>query len=157
MAIALTLFTGILIAAVSSWITVNLALRRYHSERWWDRKVEAYTAVLHALHDSKAFSDRNLAALERGAELAEEKTKELSDRAQKATDQILRAMDLGSFLLSDEALNRLRRFRTEEDAASDTASWWQHLEADHQATSSCLKDMIEIAKKDLKQKTRFLW
>jgi hypothetical protein len=157
MATVLTFLTGILIAAVSSWITVNLALRRYHSERWWDRKVEAYTAVLNALHDSKAFSDRNLAAMERGNELPDEKTKELINRAQKATDQILRAIDLGSFLLSEEALARLRRFRTEESAASDADSWWQHLEDDHQATSSCLEDMIKIAKNDLQQKTSFLW
>jgi hypothetical protein len=60
--VVLALSTGILIAAVSAWITVQLSLRRFRTERWWERKVEAYERIIGALHDAKAFADTHLHA-----------------------------------------------------------------------------------------------
>lgn len=153
----ITLLTAIFIAVVSSWVTVNLSLRQYHSERWWDRKVNAYVAVLETLHDAKAYSHSHLAALENDSELSEERKEELSARSRKASDLIGRAIDIGSFLLSAAAMERLSRFRKEEHEASETPNWYEHLEMDWKAVDGCLKDMIEIAKKDLRPEPRFLW
>ena len=63
---------AILIAAVSSWITVQLALRRFRRERWWERKTDAYTKVIEALHNSKEFSDRHLEAAQAGREIPDD-------------------------------------------------------------------------------------
>jgi hypothetical protein len=43
--IALTIFTGILIAAATSWITVQLSLKRFREEKWWERKADAYSNI----------------------------------------------------------------------------------------------------------------
>jgi hypothetical protein len=53
----LALLSGIVIAAVNSWITVQLSLRRFRTERWWERKVEAYERIIAALHPTKAYAD----------------------------------------------------------------------------------------------------
>lgn len=157
MDILIALLTAIFIAVVSSWVTVNLSLRQYHSERWWDRKVDAYVAVLETLHEAKAHSHGHLVAWENGTELSNDRKEELLALSRRANNQIVRAMDIGSFLLSTGAMDRLRQFRKDEHQASETNSWHEHLERDWQAVDSCLKDMIEIAKKDLKPEPRFLW
>lgn len=36
------IFTGIIIAVVSSWITVQLSLKKFQKEKLWERKLEAY-------------------------------------------------------------------------------------------------------------------
>jgi len=59
--IALNLFTAILIGALSALITADLAFRRFRTEKWWERKVEAYTKVIESLHYLKAWTDAHYA------------------------------------------------------------------------------------------------
>jgi hypothetical protein len=148
--IALNILTGILIAAISSWITVQLSLRRFRAEKWWERKADAYSKIIEALHNAKSFSDHFLDVEIEGRKLPEEREKELRSRAKAASDEILKTMDVGAFLLSDEALSRLRQYQKDADAASNEPAWFLYLEAEWAAADKCLKEIIDIAKKDLK-------
>lgn len=148
--VIISILTGIVIAAVSSWITVQLSLRRFRTERWWDRKADAYARLIEALHNSKAFAESHLEAEYRGREIPEEKVQELLQQSHQAHKEIQKAIDTGSFILSAEALARLRLYSKESADASKAVSWYEHLEADWSATDNCLKNIIEIAKKDLK-------
>jgi hypothetical protein len=148
--VVLALSTGILIAAVSAWITVQLSLRRFRTERWWERKVEAYERIIGALHDAKAFADTHLHAGLEQRDVPDEIAEELRGRSRTAHAELLKAVDLGAFLLPDEALSRLRRYRKEESEAADIPDWFGHLEADWKAANDCLKDLIQLAKRDLR-------
>ena len=66
MEIVASALTTIMIAAVSSWITVQLSLRRFRTEKWWERRVAAYERLIEVLHHSKAFFERHLKASSRG-------------------------------------------------------------------------------------------
>lgn len=46
----LFLIISIVTALVTAWVTVRLSLRRFRAERLWERRVDAYQAVLGALH-----------------------------------------------------------------------------------------------------------
>ena len=144
------IITGIVTAAISSWIAVQLSLRKFHLEKWWERRADAYSVLIEALHVSKAFCDENFEALCAGRHVSEERDKEQRNRAQKATDEIQRAIDIGAFLFSDEALEVLKRYTKDQEEVSKAQDWYQYLETDLWATSRCLKDIIEIARKDLK-------
>lgn len=148
----INIFTAIVIAAVSSWITIRLSLNRFRTEKWWERRVDAYSKVIEALHNSKAFSHQNLEAVYVGKGLPDERDKELSHRAKIAEDDIMKAIDVGAFLLSDEALSCLKQYQQEVARASQYKSWYEYLEADLQATEKCLNNLIQIAKRDLKAK-----
>ncbi len=149
---ALAIFTGIIIAAVSSWITVQLSLRKFRTEKWWEQKVEAYTKIIEALHNSKAFVDNRLEMECNGREVSEEKDKELQQRSKAGHEDISKAIDTGAFLLSEQALCRLKQYQKEAKEASYTTDWIEYLQGDLAATDSCLKEIIEIAKKDLRAK-----
>lgn len=142
------ILTGIIIAIASAWITVQLSLRRFRTERWWERKVESYTNIIEALHNSKAFASYHLKIA--GREIPDERDEDLRSRTREANDEILKATDVGAFILSEKALTRLRKYKNEEEEASELGDWYGYLVADLEATEECLKDFIEIAKKDLK-------
>lgn len=57
-------------------------------------------------------------------------------------------MDVGAFLLCDEALRRLRQYE-KETRELERNPWYQYLKADLAATENCLNELIEIAKRDL--------
>lgn len=148
-----TILTAIGIAFVSSFITFQLSLIRFRSERLWERKVTAYENVIAALHDSKAFTGNHIEADYEDSEITGERDKELRVRSNSAHEEIAKAIDVGTFLLSEEAITRLKSYQEEiEKAKSPEGSWLKHLEADLSATDNCLKDLITIAKLDLKAK-----
>jgi hypothetical protein len=144
------LFKTIGIAAVSSWITVLLSLRRFRAERWWDRKVDAYTTLIEAFYSSKAFTTAHLEAQETGREVSEENDVKYRKLAEEAHQKIEKAIDTGSFILCDEALARLREYREEANQAGEAKDWYSFLDAHCAATDKCLKEIIPIAQNDLK-------
>jgi len=138
-------FAGLIITL---WFNGKVA----RHQRWWERKMEAYEKVIEALHNSKMFSEQHLEADIRGKEVPKEKGEELRRRAKLAHDEIEKVIDTGTFLLSENAMTRLRQYRKEADRATDATMWVEYLEADLDTTDKCLKDIIEIAKSDLKTK-----
>lgn len=63
------LLVGVPVALLTSWLTVKFALRRFQSEKWFERRVDAYTKVIEALHFMKHCTERQLRAAERGADM----------------------------------------------------------------------------------------
>jgi len=143
------MFSAIIIAFISSWITVQLSLRRFRTERWWEKKAEAYEKIIEALHNAKAIFHEHLNAEEDGNRLTENRCKDLEKRANIAKDEILKAMDVGGFLLSAEALAILKRYQKDKIGWPLNISFTEFLNNNFTVTENCLETMIKIAKKDL--------
>ena len=48
----------IVIAMLASLVTVHLSLWRFHREKLWEKKLEAYTAIIKSLHHLKIINDK---------------------------------------------------------------------------------------------------
>jgi hypothetical protein len=59
MMLFLSSLSGLLIAIVTSFLTVRLAVWRFHSEKWWEKKAEIYAKLLEALFDMHLFQENN--------------------------------------------------------------------------------------------------
>lgn len=44
---------GVLSGAIASFITSNIALRKFYKEKWWEKKYEVYKLLLTALYEHK--------------------------------------------------------------------------------------------------------
>jgi len=149
--IALTIFTGILIAAATSWITVHLSLRQFREEKWWERKANAYSNILDALHKTKKISDEHLQAGYKYKDVPDERDKELRELAKESREELLRAVDVGAFLLCNEAVEVLKDYDDQTDALHEQPTWYDYIDADNTICHRTLKKLIIIARKDLKQ------
>ena len=85
-----------------------------------------------------------------GVNLTEEANNDLYDRTVKAQGEIERATDLGRLLLSDRTIQRLDRYLIEEGNSILMGDRRLTLEGGLGATDSCLKDLIKLARQDLK-------
>ena len=141
---------GLVIGAITSWITVRLSLGRYRQEKWWELRVRAYERVIEALCDAKAYSSEKIDAEVQGTKPPDEINKILLKRAIEARWELERAADLGGFLLDRRALDRLKRYLIEKEDAIQTGTYISVLEGTLEASDSCLTDIIEIAREDLK-------
>ncbi|MCU7807334.1 MAG: hypothetical protein KZQ73_05625 [Candidatus Thiodiazotropha sp. (ex Semelilucina semeliformis)] len=153
--IAEKIIIGIVIASISSFITVRLSLRRFRSEKWWERKIDAYSKVIEAFHHVKVFSDAHLNAESKGKELPEDHDKEVRRLAKIAHNEIDKYADIGSFVFSKEFYEKLRAYQNESDEAADLhQDWVGYLLDDNEITKKYLSELIVLAKKDLQTNER---
>lgn len=143
------LIVGLIIAIVSALVTVHFALKRFCSEKWWERKADAYGSIIEALHHLKNYDDHHMAFEKSGTELPEEGKKELTDKLRCAMAEVRKRMDVGTFVICEEAVSALHTLMEELDASTKTTNYKEHLNLHLSAVSKCLESMRQIAKKDL--------
>ena len=147
---------ALVVALLSAWVTVQLALRRFRTEKWWERQADAYDRVINALHEMKGFWQRQLDAAARDRDLSEDEEELLSQQYSKAKHEIDRAVDLGSYVLGNEARGRLERYQQEMKLARHD-HWVESLIAGADTSSDCLSDLIVIARREMGAADAFNW
>ena len=145
----INLGSGIVVAVVTSLLTVRLALKRFYSEKWWERTSAAYGGIIEALHHVREHAHTNLVFSVRGKDLPPEGDKLLTQKLQEAMADLRKHRDIGSFVISEEALALLNQLFSELDASTQTQQWQQHLELKLAAVDKCLAEMRRIARQDL--------
>ena len=152
MELFLKALSAIAIAAISSWITVQLSRNKFRSERWWEKKFEAYEHVIDAFHGSKKFYSEYMRAEQLDLNMDEARREELKNQAKGARDAILKASDIGSFLLSANALSILAKYEAESENIPRQESWHEHLDYSWSIAHRYMKEFITEAQADLKRR-----
>ena len=143
------LLTALISGVVSAWLTFTFAWRRFRTEKWWERRADAYEKIIDALHSAKKFSDVHLERLAGGDdEPSEDEGKKLREQSKNGHDYVLRAIDTGRLILPNEALLRLNEY-SKDIARNRPEDWHSYLINDYEIVDRCLSDMAKIARKDL--------
>jgi hypothetical protein len=155
-ALADNLVTSLLVAVLTALLTVSLALRRFRAERWWERKANAYSSILNALHVIKRAIEDDLRYFENpNRRPDEDRERRLADQYRAALDEIYRAVDTSSFLLAPKAADALNEltlaFEKPENQAhrEGRPPLPDDFSAQINAIDECLKELPGIAKQDL--------
>lgn len=144
------LATGVVVAIVTARLTVHLALKRFYAEKWWERKSAAYLAIIEALHHVRNHADTNLNFSLRGKDLPAEGDKQLTVKLQEAMADLRKHWDMGSFVISEEAVAAMNTLMSELESSTNTTLWQEHLELKLQSVDKCLSSMRNIARQDLR-------
>lgn len=144
--LAVGVITGVLVALV----TTRLSLRRFYSERWWERKLQAYSTILESLYDMRRYSEEAVEAFESGCELSDDRRTELHVQYRRGRSEIDKASAIGAFVISGEASRYLAQLQRDLGAASHEESWYNHLDSEGAALQKCIEAIKECAKRDLR-------
>lgn len=146
----LSILGALFVSAFTSFITVRLALKQFYSQKWWERKANAYSTIIEALYhvqnDLGSTFDDAIGEIR----LSEDRAKALGEESKKGYAEIYKAENIGAFVISKEAaecLTRLRKQLDSEDHASK--SWEENLNDDFSAVKNCLEEFRYYAKRDL--------
>ena len=151
---------GIVIAVTSAVVTVQLSLGRFRSERWWDRKEEAYSKIVEALYHWKRHVDAWVAREELGQTLPEDKMDELDLLGTEAREEIGRAIDIGTFIISEDGVSCLETLHAELNEATrkyHPKDFSRYIDAEQAALGKCLKAIRDCAKRDLEVDRAPVW
>lgn len=146
---------GLVIAAFSSWLAVRFALRKFHQEKWWDKKHETYIRLLSALHHLRRYYDVKFNELAGGQETPEERAKELSASYDRSHREFLELCDLASFHLGKNSVAVLAEYRRE--TSERQPDYFSHVDNECLQLNRCLVSLKLHAKLDLRVVKPLRW
>lgn len=147
-------FSLAFVGVVSSLFTTFLARKSFISERWWDRKADAYTRILEALVEMDRYHEAHYDDLTNEAQLSEERKAELTTAWKTAALEVDNSIRIGAFVISQEAHSALAKLRTATRGVHPQ-DFFGTVEANYTATSECIRQMREIGRTDLQVDARW--
>src|ERR1022692_3858999 len=101
---------GLLAAILAAWLSAKWSVRKFYSEKWWERKEKAYAEIIEALYDVLQYCEIKKEDYGNNQRYGEDKMKELAEKQNNAWWKLRRASAIGAFVMSPkatEALNEL--------------------------------------------------
>lgn len=141
---------GIIISVFTSILTVRLAIRRYHEEKWWEKKLEMYSRLLETLHRMKNYATEHYEGQIDFDYITDEKRQELTKDWKTFSRTFAELRDLASFQLSSEAVAVLDKYEETKVEALKSDTIFERIDGDLAAVSECLEKLKMVAKRDLK-------
>ena len=164
-----TLISNLTLAVPTALLTVFFSLWRFRSEKWWEIRVKTYKDIIQILYSMKVYMDESnemyIAETVHvgGSGYNEDKFNKQFNTPQakanfslmkknhdKSLSEINKMIDIGSFIISNKALNRLLSLKnTYHTEPSEDEDINYFLEDSKKMIDSCLSDIIAIAKSEL--------
>ncbi len=150
-ALITVLIPGLLISIVTAVVTVKLSVRQFQSQKWWERKADAYSQIMEELtlleFSYGAWYDDAISV----RTLSDERRKILAEQHQKAEESVRRAAAAGSYIVSAETASVLSDLMKEFDRHVSGESWLDEIGRHYQSTKASIPKVRDYAKADLKQ------
>lgn len=138
--------SSVAIAAV--WLAARFAYRQAHIGRVWERKAEAYSEILEALHEIQEWfrveMDDEYSRREVSEEVQAARTSEYNDARKRLRRRIAREV----WLLPNEAQQRIAAMNTEMSKKQD--SWFEHLDNGLYEINKVIGDVVKLAQAELR-------
>lgn len=145
---------ALLVPILIALITIKISLRKFRTERWWEKKTETYSSVIDALHKLKNYCEQKLeneynqVSYGKG-NLSKEKEMDLYKQYKQAHQEVIRVIDVGSFIISEAALKVLSVYQNRPKLNWDEDWLGDVIKQDLKYTTICLENFKKEAKKDL--------
>ena len=139
---------GLFTAIIASYLSAKWAVRRALAERWWERKIKAYSEIIDALHDLIRYSELCAKQEISGDELP--KKKEFAERYCEAYWHMQKAFEIGPFVISDHAAQVLQKLNDRPKLDWDENSPLDIREEECKHYRKALEELRNCAKRDLK-------
>jgi hypothetical protein len=146
------LLPSLLTAVVAAVITARLSLRKFYSEKWWDRKEKAYTELIEALYDLLQYCEIKKEDYGDGGGYTKDYLEEQEKRYSVAYWRIKRAAEIGAFVISPKAAKVLQQLIERPKLEWNSNAPWDIYADDYQHYKEALGSIREFARKDLRSK-----
>ncbi|WP_010322834.1 hypothetical protein [Marinobacterium stanieri] len=145
----LKILIQILLSVGAAFLGAWLASRRFRNERWWEKKSEAYSELVEALHNMRWPSSEHFDAGLEHRELSDKYSKELWEDFRRARKNVWKITDSSSFLISSEVLKAVQEMEQGLSNSRNADTWFEHLDEQSTAIDICIEKVKNIGVKEL--------
>lgn len=141
---------SLVVGVLTALISVRLSLRRFHAERWWERKADAYSKIIEALYNAAEYCHLRSVEDMNGVELTKERSDQLDSDYCKASVELKQSTGIGAYIISREAADILTKLQQRKRLDSSQLARFEFYETECAAYREALDRIRTLAKKDLK-------
>jgi len=138
-----------LVSIITAYVTVRMSLKQFYSQRWWDKKAEAYSQILEHLSYLRYYYEEWSNEFQFDNTMDTDQRKRLSEGYIRAKESITKASAIGEFIVSEtttkalsELLSELFKLRFEDDP-------FKSVDKSYEAVTECIKTVRGDAKEAL--------
>jgi hypothetical protein len=151
------LVPSLVVAVVTAWATVRLSLRRFRTERWWERKADAYSRIVESLYHAKQYYDhesRKWWNEQESPSRDPSKVESDEDRRRRAEfseafHELAKATHIGAYIICDEAAKVLDDLKKRKGLEWDEGPPGDVYDDAATGYAEALHKLRAIAKRDL--------
>ena len=149
-----TLFS-VLAGIVTAWIAVGFALRRFYTERWWERKAATYSELMAALYRMAKTYESYVETMAQNRTVWRHTVPDDKSPEQiahdEAADAVAREVAMGEFVISSEASSILTKMQADLVAAQrEVDSSMELFNKRSIIVDNAMVDLRAAAKRDLR-------
>ena len=134
----------------SAFLGYWFGLRRFRSERMWERKFTIYVTIFDALNDLAEDVNQDWEEMQRDTPMTDEQKKKFGNLAGAARQLIKKQAHIGAFVLSGGSEKNLAILLDELRVASANDSWIDYLDDRSSAIHKAIDNLKASARADLK-------
>ena len=145
----LKLIIQVAISIGAAFLAAWLAAKRFREDKLWEKKMEAYSELVDALHKMKFPPGEHFDAAIEHRDIDDAYSKELWREFKQARRNVLRIAESSSLLLSQEVMASVQKLELGLSKARSAHTWQEHLDEQWGVIEACLKKVKEIGGKEL--------
>lgn len=143
---------ALFVSIITAIITVNLSMKQFYSQRWWEKKAEAYSTIIEHLSYLQIYFDAYLENAYNYKIIDKKHEEKLSSNYQQATETLKKSVAIGAYIISDEATITLKKLMVDLEKEDPDGNWVEDFDNYYDLVKKCIAKTKEIAKKDLSDK-----
>lgn len=146
------LVPALIVSILTAYITVRFSMRQFYSQKWWEKKAEAYSHIIeHLSYLQYCFGEWSGEGIGL-KELKDKDREKLSEGYQQAEEAITKAAAIGAYIVSDETAITLAKLLRELERHDSEGYWISDIDRAYDLTGECIAKIREYAKADLLNK-----
>lgn len=144
------LIVAIVAALLAAWFTMKFAEKSFVRQRLWEKRVEAYGAILEALYVMLNDYGEEIEAYRNGRVLTPEEIEESTKRYKTAKEAILQRVEVEQFLFPPELPEKIAEMLAGLRRAGAAENYFEHIDSCWAAINEARTEIRKIAKAQLK-------
>lgn len=142
-----TVLTAMITAIFTSIIAYYIALKKFRTERLWEKKFQAYENLFEAFFNAQYYIDTTIRFYRYENTERTEVEDQAGEMSKKANIAIDKAIAIGGFLFSLETQSILRKYQIGGDFYDEDKGY--DIEGEGNFVKSIISDLVKSAKQDL--------
>jgi hypothetical protein len=137
------------IAFASAYLAAYIATRKFRSEKWWERKANAYCELVDSLHQMSWYAEEFFEDRAGHKSISVIDLTEYGKQYRLARRNVVKISDTSAFLISSKVGNAVSALIQKLKVASEDDDWTQRALDEICAIDECLRTVKALASQDL--------
>lgn len=142
----------ILLIVIGSIVTIHFSLSRFYTEKWWEKKADAYTEIMELLYNYQLYVEKEIYDIQSNQKIEQDIdenvwTKKDINHAHRKIEKII---TIGTFVVSEEIIGVIKELMSELHKAKDEETYLEYLFSKDAALHKAIGKYRDYAKQDLK-------